>query len=145
MYRHQHGLYFWLQDQSRCKHTHECRQISDVALSLEYVKQYAKTHNNLNDKQAYLLEQCVVWQRLSVHLGWECDNVRASYDEIPKSVQDEVYTGAEAFVKDAMSAGDTYGVFSDKACKNQLATLTTDNSGNGLHQGIIRTDGLSGR
>lgn len=68
-------------------------------LSLEYVKQYAKTHNNLNDKQAYLLEQCVVWQRLSVHLGWECDNVRASYDEIPKSVQDEVYTGAEAFVK----------------------------------------------
>lgn len=99
LYRHQHGLYFWLQDQSRCKHTHECRQISDVALSLEYVKQYAKTHNNLNDKQAYLLEQCVVWQRLSVHLGWECDNVRASYDEIPKSVQDEVYTGAEAFVK----------------------------------------------
>ncbi|RGG54439.1 hypothetical protein DW762_07200 [Ruminococcus sp. AM29-19LB] len=48
-------------------------------------------------------------------------------------------------IKDAMSAGDTYGVFSDKACKNQLATLTTDNSGNGLHQGIIRTDGLSGR
>ncbi|WP_332868801.1 VaFE repeat-containing surface-anchored protein [Clostridioides difficile] len=153
-------------------------QISDVALSLEYVKQYAKTHNNLNDKQAYLLEQCVVWQRLSVHLGWECDNVRASYDEIPKSVQDEVYTGAKAFVKENKGryecggyiysgqgqelgqfwaklavgnatlkktssnasitdgnknyslAGATYGVFSDKACNNQLATLTTDNSGN---------------
>ena len=153
-------------------------QISDVALSLEYVKQYAKTHSNLNDKQAYLLEQCVVWQRLSVHLGWECDNVRASYDEIPKSVQDEVYTGAKAFVKENKGryacggyiysgqgqelgqfwaklavgnstlkktssnssltdgngnyslAGATYGVFSDKACNNQLATLTTDNSGN---------------
>ena len=153
-------------------------QISDVALSLEYVKQYAKTHNNLNDKQVYLLEQCVVWQRLSVHLGWECDNVRASYDEIPKSVQDEVYAGAKTFVKENKGryecggyiysgqgqelgqfwaelavgnatlkkassntsitngnglysiAGATYGVFSDKACKNQLATLTTDDSGN---------------
>ena len=153
-------------------------QISDVALSLEYVKQYAKTHNNLNDKQVYLLEQCVVWQRLSVHLGWECDNVRASYDEIPKSVQDEVYAGAKTFVKENKGryecggyiysgqgqelgqfwaklavgnatlkkassnssltdgngnyplAGATYGVFSDKACNNQLATLTTDDSGN---------------
>lgn len=146
-------------------------QISDVALSLEYVKQYAKTHNNLNDKQVYLLEQCVVWQRLSVHLGWQCDNVRASYDEIPKSVQDEVYAGAKAFVKENKEryecggyiysgqgqelgqfwaelavgnatlkktssntsitdgnglysiAGATYGVFSDKACKNQLLSL----------------------
>ena len=153
-------------------------QISDVALSLEYVKQYAKTHNNLNDKQAYLLEQCVVWQRLSVHLGWKCDNVRASYDEISKAVQDEVYSGAKAFVKankgryecggyiysgqgqelgqfwaklavgnaklqktssnssltdgngNYSLAGATYGVFSDKACNNQLATLTTDDSGN---------------
>ena len=153
-------------------------QISDVALSLEYVKQYAKTHNNLNDKQAYLLEQCVVWQRLSVHLGWECDNVRASYDEIPKSVQDEVYAGAKTFVKENKGryecggyiysgqgqelgqfwaelavgnatlkktssnssltdgnknyslAGATYGVYSDKNCTKQLATLTTDNSGN---------------
>ena len=52
-------------------------QISDVALSLEYVKQYAQSHSELNYKQVYLLEQCVVWQRLSVHLGWLCDNVRA--------------------------------------------------------------------
>ena len=52
-------------------------QISDVALSLEYVKQYGETHKELNYKQVYLLEQCVVWQRLSVHLGWQCDNVRA--------------------------------------------------------------------
>ncbi len=27
-------------------------------------------------------------------------------------------------------AGATYGVYSDKGCKEQLATLTTDNSGN---------------
>ena len=52
-------------------------QISDVALSLEYVKQYGEAHKELNYKQVYLLEQCVVWQRLSVHLGWQCDNVRA--------------------------------------------------------------------
>ena len=74
-------------------------QISDVALSLEYVKQYGETHKELNYKQVYLLEQCVVWQRLSVHLGWQCDNVRASYDEIPKATQDEVFSGARAFVK----------------------------------------------
>ena len=75
-------------------------QISDVALSLEYVKQYGEAHKELNYKQVYLLEQCVVWQRLSVHLGWQCDNVRASYDEIPKATQDEVFSGAKAFVKE---------------------------------------------
>ena len=153
-------------------------QIADVALSLEYVKQYANSHSGLNYKQVYLLEQCVVWQRLSVHLGWQCDNVRASYDEIPKAVQDEVYSGAKAFVKENKGryecggyiysgegqdigqfwaklavgnatlkkissnasitdgnglysiAGATYGVYSDKGCTKQLATLTTDNSGN---------------
>ena len=153
-------------------------QISDVALSLEYVKQYGETHKELNYKQVYLLEQCVVWQRLSVHLGWQCDNVRASYDEIPKATQDEVFSGAKAFVKENKGryecggyiysgegqelgqfwaklnvgnaklqktssntsitdgngnysvAGATYGVFSDKDCTKQLATLTTDENGN---------------
>ena len=152
-------------------------QISDVALNLEYVKQYAKTHS-LSSKQVYLLEQCVVWQRLSVHLGWQCDNVRASYDEIPKATQDEVFSGAKAFVKENKGryecggyiysgegqelgqfwaklnvgnaklqktssntsitdgngnysiAGATYGVFADKDCTKQLATLTTDENGN---------------
>ena len=153
-------------------------QISDVALSLEYVKQYGEAHKELNYKQVYLLEQCVVWQRLSVHLGWQCDNVRASYDEIPKATQDEVFAGARAFVKENKGryecggyiysgegqelgqfwaklnvgnaklqktssntsitdgngnysiAGATYGVFSDKDCTKQLATLTTDGNGN---------------
>ena len=151
-------------------------QISDVALSLEYVKQYTQSHSGLNYKQVYLLEQCVVWQRLSVHLGWQCDNVRASYDEIPKAIQDEVYAGQKplpARTRDAMNVavistlvrdrtlavlgetavgnatlkktssnasitdgnglysitGATYGVYSDKDCTKQLATLTTDNSG----------------
>ena len=153
-------------------------QISDVALSLEYVKQYTQNHSGLNYKQVYLLEQCVVWQRLSVHLGWQCDNVRASYDEISKAVQDEVYAGAKTFASENKGryecggyiysdegqdieqfwaklavgnatlkktssnasitngnglysiAGATYGVYSDKDCTKQLATLTTDNSGN---------------
>ena len=153
-------------------------QISDVALSLEYVKQYGEAHKELNYKQVYLLEQCVVWQRLSVHLGWQCDNVRASYDEIPKATQDEVFSGARAFVKENKGryecggyiysgegqelgqfwaklnvgnaklqkvssntnitdgngnysvSGATYGVFSDKDCTKQLATLTTDENGN---------------
>ena len=153
-------------------------QIADVALSLEYVKQYGEAHKELNYKQVYLLEQCVVWQRLSEHLGWQCDNVRASYNEISKAVQDEVYAGAKSFVKENKGryecggyiysgegqdigqfwaklnvgnatlpkssrnpsitndngnysiAGATYGVFSDKDCTKQLATLTTDNNGN---------------
>jgi hypothetical protein len=74
-------------------------QIADVALSLEYVKQYTATHTELNNNQKYLLEQCVVWQRLSEQLGWQCDNVRSSYNEISQAVQNEVYAGAKAFVK----------------------------------------------
>ena len=153
-------------------------QIADVALSIEYVKQYVESHKELNYKQVYLLEQLVVWQRLSVHLGWQCDSVRASYDEISKAVQDEVFARAKAFVKENKGrydcggyiysgegqelgqfwaklavgnaklqktstnanitdgngiysiAGATYGVYSDKDCTKQLATLTTDTSGN---------------
>ncbi|MCC0783745.1 SrtB-anchored collagen-binding adhesin [Clostridioides sp. ES-S-0108-01] len=153
-------------------------QISDVALSIEYVKQYTNSHNGIRNNHAYLLRQLVVWQRLSVHLGWQCDNVRASYDEIPKATQDEVFAGAKAFVKENKGrydcggyiysgegqelgqfwaklavgnaklqktstnanitdgngiysiAGATYGVYSDKDCTKQLATLTTDTSGN---------------
>lgn len=153
-------------------------QISDVALSIEYVKQYGKTHQELNYKQVYLLEQLVVWQRLSVHLGWQCDNVRASYDEISKATQEGVFVGAKAFVKENKGryecggyiysgegqelgqfwanlnvgnatlqkassnggvtngnnnysiAGATYGVFADKECNNQLATLAADEMGN---------------
>ena len=153
-------------------------QIADVALSIEYVKQYTASHSGLSSNHAYLLRQLVVWQRLSVHLGWQCDNVRASYDEIPKTTQDEVFAGAKAFVKankgryecggyiysgegqelgqfwanlnvgnatlqksstntsitdgngNYSIAGATYGVFSDKDCKEQLATLTTDSNGN---------------
>ncbi|MDE3597088.1 SrtB-anchored collagen-binding adhesin [Clostridioides difficile] len=153
-------------------------QIADVALSIEYVKQYTDIHSGISSKHAYLLRQLVVWQRLSVQLDWQCDNVRASYDEIPKAVQDEVFAGAKAFVKENKGrydcggyiysgegqelgqfwaklavgntklqktstnanitdgngiysiAGATYGVYSDKDCTKQLATLTTDTSGN---------------
>ena len=73
-------------------------QIEDVALSLEYVKQYRGSHSNLNANQGYLLEQCVVWQRFSEQLGWKCDNVRAAYSEISQDIQNEVYAGARAFV-----------------------------------------------
>ena len=84
-------------------------QIADVALSIEYVKQYMKSHTGLSSQHAYLLRQLVVWQRLSVHLGWSCDNVRAAYDEISKSVQDEVFAGAKAFVKENKGRYDCYG------------------------------------
>ena len=74
-------------------------QIEDVALSLEYVKQYTESHSGLNANQKYLLEQCVVWQRLSEHLGWQCDNVRAAYSEISQDIQNEVYAGVKSIVK----------------------------------------------
>ena len=83
-------------------------QISDVALNLEYVKQYSKTHS-LSSKQAYLLEQCVVWQRLSVHLGWGYNNVRAAYDEISEKIQSEVYENAKAFAKENKDRYDCGG------------------------------------
>lgn len=153
-------------------------QISDVALSIEYVKHYLSNHSGISNDHGYLLKQLVVWQRLSEHLGWKCDNVRAAYDEIPKATQDEVFKGAREFVKQNKSryecggyiysgkgqelgqfwsklnvgnaalkkissqshitdgnnnysiAGATYGVFSNKDCSNQIATLTTDESGN---------------
>ena len=153
-------------------------QISDVALSIEYVKQYLSNHGGISANHAYLLKQLVVWQRLSEHLGWKCDNVRAAYDEIPKATQEEVFKGTRAFVKENKGryecggyiysgegqelgqfwanlnvgnatlqkvsnnpsvtdgngnyslAGATYGVFSDKDCTNQVATLTTDENGN---------------
>ena len=152
-------------------------QISDVALSIEYVNQYISSHSGISKDHAYLLKQLVVWQRLSEHLGWKCDNVRASYDEISKATQDEVFKGTKDFVKDNKDryecggyiytgegqdlgqfwarlnvgnaklkkissntnitdgnnnyslANATYGVFSDKDCEKQLATLTTDENG----------------
>ena len=73
-------------------------QISDVALNLEYVKQYAEKHS-LSSKQVYLLKQCVVWRRLSVHLGWGYNNVRAAYDEVSEKIQSEVYENAKVFAK----------------------------------------------
>lgn len=73
-------------------------QIADVALSLEYVRQYSKSHPELSYKQVYLLEQSIVWRNLSVHLGWGYDNVRADYNEVPEAIQSEVYTNAKTFV-----------------------------------------------
>ena len=83
-------------------------QISDVALNLEYVKQYAEKHS-LSSKQVYLLEQCVVWRRLSVHLGWGYNNVRAAYDEVSEKIQSEVYVNAKAFAKENKDRYDCYG------------------------------------
>ena len=152
-------------------------QISDVALSIEYVKQYTDSHSGISNNHAYLLRQLVVWQRLSVHLGWQCDNVRASYDEIQRQRRTKfslVQKPLSKRIKDAMNvavisiwrgagigtilaklnvgnaklqktssntsitdgngnysiAGATYGVFADKDCTKQLATLTTDENGN---------------
>lgn len=153
-------------------------QISDVALSIEYVKQYLSNHSGISANHVYLLKQLVVWQRLSEHLGWQCDNVRAAYDEIPKATQEEIFKGARVFVKENKGryecggyiytgegqelgqfwanlnvgnaklqktsnntsitddngnyslSGATYGVFSDKDCTNQVATLKTDKDGN---------------
>ena len=150
-------------------------QISDVALSIEYVKQYTDSHSGIS-KQSRLPFKTACCLAEIERTSWtgKCDNVRASYDEIPKATQDEVFAGAKAFVKENKGryecggyiysgegqelgqfwaklnvgnaklqktssntsitdgngnysiAGATYGVFSDKDCTKQLATLTTD-------------------
>ena len=99
-------------------------QIADVALSLEYVKQYTATHTGLNNNQKYLLEQCVVWQRLSEQLGWQCDNVRASYNEISQAVQNEVYAGAKALAyrRTVTVILSVIMIFLLKSCKIQTLT-----------------------
>ena len=72
-------------------------QITDVALNLEYIKEHTK--KGFTDEQSYLLQQCTVWRRLSVHLGWGFGKTHVDYDEISKSVQDKLYADAQAFAK----------------------------------------------
>ena len=81
-------------------------QINDVALNLEYVKKHTK---NYSAEQAYLLQQCTVWRRLSVHLGWGYKNTHVAYDEIPKSEQNELYANAKAFAKENKNRYDCGG------------------------------------
>ena len=111
-------------------------QISDVALNLEYVKQYAEKHS-LSSKQVYLLEQCVVWRRLSVHLGWGYNNVRAAYDEVSEKIQSEVYENAKAFAKENK---DRY----DLLWSSIFVTLMANKIG-GLQFGIYRNCQISSR
>ena len=72
-------------------------QITDVALNLEYIKEHTK--KGFTDEQSYLLQQCTVWRRLSVHLGWGFGKTHVDYDEITKNVQDKLYADAQAFAK----------------------------------------------
>ena len=81
-------------------------QINDVALNLEYVK---KQRKNYSAELAYLLQQCTVWRRLSVHLGWGYKNTHVAYDEIPKSEQNELYANAKAFAKENKNRYDCGG------------------------------------
>ena len=72
-------------------------QITDVALNLEYIKEHTK--KGFTDEQSYLLQQCTVWRRLSVHLGWGFGKTHVDHDEISKNVQDKLYADAQAFAK----------------------------------------------
>ncbi len=81
-------------------------QINDVALNLECVKKHTK---NYSAEQACLLQQCTVWRRLSVHLGWGYKNTHVAYDEIPKSEQNELYANAKTFAKENKNRYDCGG------------------------------------
>ena len=71
-------------------------QIQDIALSLEYVKQYSATHTDLTQDQFYLLEQCIVWSRLSKDKSWNCDNLYVK--DVDKNIQDTIYNQASTYV-----------------------------------------------
>ena len=72
-------------------------QITDIALNLEYITEHTK--KGFTDEQSYLLQQCTVWRRLSVHLDWGFGKTHVDYDEISKNVQDKLYADAQAFAK----------------------------------------------
>lgn len=83
-------------------------QIDNIALCLEYVKQYSREHS-LTKQQRYLLEQCTVWRRLSAYLDWGYGQTRPSYDEVSKAVQDEVFENSLAFAKENKGKYTCYG------------------------------------
>ncbi len=83
-------------------------QITDIALCLEYIRQYAAS-NPLSREQKYLLEQCILWRRLSTYLGWNCSNTHAGYEIIPQNVQDDVYAKAADFARKNAGKYRCYG------------------------------------
>lgn len=83
-------------------------QITNIALCLEYIRQYAAS-NPLSREQKYLLEQCILWRRMSTYLGWNCSNTHAGYEIIPQNVQDDVYAKAADFARKNAGKYRCYG------------------------------------
>lgn len=83
-------------------------QITNIALCLEYIRQYAAS-NPLSREQKYLLEQCILWRRMSTYLGWNCSNTHAGYEIIPQNVQDDVYAKAADFAQKNAGKYRCYG------------------------------------
>ena len=83
-------------------------QITDIALCLEYIRQYAAS-NPLSREQKYLLEQCILWRRLSTYLGWNCSNTHAGYEIISQNVQEDVYAKAADFARKNAGKYRCYG------------------------------------
>ncbi len=59
--------------QTRCSSSMSAAQIEDVALSLEYVKQYRGSHSNLNATQGYLFGTGCGMAETDGFLGWQCE------------------------------------------------------------------------
>lgn len=83
-------------------------QITNIALCLEYIRQYAAS-NPLSREQKYLLEQCILWRRMSTYLGWNCSKTHAGYEIISQSVQDDIYAKAEDFARKNAGKYRCYG------------------------------------
>ena len=68
---------------------------------------------------------------LSVHLGWQCDNVRASYDEIPR-LQDEVFASLvqKPFVKENKGRYECGGYIYPRGAGIRTITRAKLNVGN---------------
>ncbi len=118
-------------------------QITDVALSLEYVKRYVQEHAGFSTNQIYLLEQCIVWRRLSVFLGWGYNNVHADFSEIPEAIQAEIYENAKRFVtenKDRYDCGGYIYTGEGQDLGQFWANLAT---GNGKIQKVSANAGIT--
>ncbi len=73
-------------------------QIEDLALHVEYVKQHAKDYH-LSRTQSYMMQQILVWRRLSAFKGIQAEGTYADQKFLDVSIQQRIFDGADQFMR----------------------------------------------
>ena len=90
-------------------------QISDVASSIQYVKQYTDSHSGISKNHAYLLRQLVVWQRFRYILAGNvitCELLMMKFQRLRRT---KFSWRAKAFVKENKGRYECLAVISTLA------------------------------